>query len=46
MKLIARIIGGSRKINPTTVHERDRLLRTMPGQTAALAAERFGYVIS
>lgn len=46
MKLIARIIGGRREINPTTAHERKRLSRTMPGQTAALAAQRFGYLIN
>jgi hypothetical protein len=46
MRLIARIIGGRREINPTTIRERDRLNSTMPGQTAALAAARFGYVIN
>lgn len=46
MKLIARIIGGRREINPTTARERNRLSRTMPGQTGALAAARFGYVIN
>jgi hypothetical protein len=46
MKLIARIIGGRREINPTTAIERTRLNSTMPGQTAALAAARFGYVIN
>jgi hypothetical protein len=46
MKFIARIIGGRRESNPTTVHERNRLSNTMPGQTAALAAERYGYLIN
>ncbi|MBO6541182.1 MAG: hypothetical protein JJ969_17495 [Rhizobiaceae bacterium] len=46
MKLFARIVGGRRVTNPTTVYERNRLIRTMPGQTGAMAASRFGYVIS
>lgn len=46
MKLFARIIGGRRDVNPTTVFERSRFSRTMPGQTAALAAQRYGYLIN
>lgn len=32
--------------NLTTELERARLGRTMPGQTGAMAASRFGYIVS
>ena len=32
--------------NLTTELERARLSRTMPGQTAAIAAARFGYIVN
>jgi hypothetical protein len=32
--------------NLTTELERARLSRTMPGQTAALAASRFGFIVN
>ena len=45
MKLVARLFAH-RPSNLTTEMERQRLSRTMPGQTAALAASRFGYVVN
>ena len=46
MKFFAAILGGRRETNLTTVLERQRLDRTMPGQTAALAASRLGFLVS
>lgn len=46
MKFFAAILGGRREMNLTTVLERQRLDRTMPGQTAALAASRLGFLVS
>jgi len=46
MKLVARIFGGRRASNLTTELERQRLGRTMPGQTAALAASRYGFIVN
>ena len=45
MKLVARLFGR-RAANLTTELERQRLGKTMPGQTAALAASRFGYIVN
>lgn len=45
MKLVARIFGARRASNLTTELERQRLGRTMPGQTAALAASRYGFLL-
>ena len=46
MKLVARLFGGRRASNLVTELERQRLGRTMPGQTAALAASRFGFILN
>ncbi|MBL8584117.1 MAG: hypothetical protein JNL61_18060 [Rhizobiaceae bacterium] len=46
MKMIARLFSSRRASNPTTVFERERLSRTMPGQTASLAASRYGFIVN
>ncbi|MDN2568330.1 hypothetical protein N1F89_19060 [Aquibium sp. A9E412] len=46
MKILNIFRGGRREANLTTVLERQRLNRTMPGQTGALAASRYGYVVN
>ena len=46
MKLVARFFRARREANLTTALERARLSRTMPGQTAALAASRYGYIVN
>lgn len=46
MKFFARLFSARRDANPTTTFERERLGRTMPGQTAALAATRLGVLVS
>jgi hypothetical protein len=46
MKLFARLFATRVSSNPTTVFERARLARTMPGQTAAVAASRYGYIVN
>lgn len=43
MKFFSRLFAR-REINMTTALERQRLGRTMPGQTGAVAAARFGFV--
>jgi hypothetical protein len=43
MKLFARLFAR-RPANLTTALERQRLSRTMPGQTGAVAAARLGFV--
>lgn len=43
VKLFSRLFAR-REINLTTALERQRLLRTMPGQTGAVAAARLGFV--
>ncbi|MBO6716500.1 MAG: hypothetical protein JJ913_00945 [Rhizobiaceae bacterium] len=45
MKLVARLFGR-RPSNLATEFERQRLSRTMPGQTGALAASRYGFVLN
>ena len=45
MTLFARFFAR-RESNLTTALERQRLGRTMPGQTAALAASRFGFLVN
>jgi hypothetical protein len=43
MKLLSRLFKSSpRTSNLTTALERQRLSRTMPGQTGAIAASRLG----
>ncbi len=45
MKFFSRFFSARRDANPTTTFERERLGRTMPGQTAALAATRLGVLV-
>jgi hypothetical protein len=45
MKLFSRFFGR-RESNLTTALERQRLGRTMPGQTAALAGARLGFLVN
>ena len=42
MKFFARFFARSNAGNLTTALERQRLSRTMPGQTGAIAANRLG----
>lgn len=46
MKLFSRLFSSRRNGNLTTALERQRLGRTMPGQTGALAASRFGFIVN
>ncbi|MCR4267747.1 hypothetical protein [Nitratireductor sp. ZSWI3] len=46
MRFLARFARRNRDANPNTVFARQRLSRTMPGETGALAASRFGYLIN
>lgn len=46
MNIFARLFAPRRQGNLTTALERQRLGRTMPGQTAALAAARLGYLVN
>ncbi|WP_274628488.1 hypothetical protein [Arvimicrobium flavum] len=45
MNLFARLFGSRSAANLTTSLERQRLSRTMPGQTGAVAAVRLGVLI-
>lgn len=45
MKFIARFLRARRNGNMVTTMERQRLGRTMPGQTGAIAANRLGFFI-
>ena len=46
MKLVARFFRARRESNMVTTLERQRLGRTMPGQTGALAAARLGFLVN
>lgn len=46
MKLFSRLFSGRREANMTTTLERQRLGKTMPGQTGALAASRYGFLVN
>jgi hypothetical protein len=46
MKLFDRVFRPRRQTNLTTVIERQRLSKTMPGQMGALAAWRGGYIVN
>lgn len=46
MKFLPKLFKGERRTNPTTTLERQRLGRTMPGQTGALAGSRFGFIVN
>jgi hypothetical protein len=45
MKFLNRLFGNHREMNLTTALERQRLARTMPGETAAIAAARLGFLV-
>jgi hypothetical protein len=44
MKFLSRLFSRNRDMNLTTALERQRLGRTMPGQSGAVAAARLGFV--
>lgn len=45
MKIFSRFFCGKRReMNLTTALERQRLDRTMPGQSGAVAAARLGFI--
>ncbi|WP_199223217.1 hypothetical protein [Oricola cellulosilytica] len=48
MSVITRFFRRNRKVsgNDATVFERARLARTMPGETAARAGSRYGFLIN
>lgn len=47
MSFFSRLFRARRATsNLTTELERARLSRTMPGQTAAMAASRYGFIVS
>lgn len=46
MKLFSRIFAARNSSNLTTALERQRLGKTMPGQTAAMAGARFGCLVA
>jgi hypothetical protein len=47
MNLFSRLFRARRAAsNLTTELERARLSRTMPGQTGAMAAARFGFIVN
>lgn len=45
MKFLSRFFAARKDDNLTTALERQRLSRTMPGQTAAIAANRLGMLL-
>lgn len=45
MRLFARFLFRRSSVNLATALERQRLGRTMPGQTAALAGARLGVLV-
>ena len=45
MKFFSRLFAARGNTNLTTVLERQRLSKTMPGQTAAMAASRLGGMV-
>lgn len=46
MKIFARLFRIRRNTTLSTAMERQRLAKTMPGQTAAMAANRLGMLVS
>ena len=46
MKLFSRFFSPRREGTLATELERQRLAKTMPGQTGALAASRLGFVLN
>lgn len=45
MKIFSRLFGRRRAMSMSTAIERQRLANTMPGQTAAIAANRLGMLV-
>ncbi|MEO9337955.1 hypothetical protein ABFT80_10980 [Mesorhizobium sp. SB112] len=45
MKFFSRFFRRNREMNINTALERQKLGRTMPGQTGAVAAARLGFLI-
>lgn len=45
MKFFSRLFAPRQSINLVTTLERQRLARTMPGQTGAIAASRLGGLV-
>jgi hypothetical protein len=45
MKFLSRLFAKNREVNLTTALERQRLGRTMPGQTGAVAGARLGFLV-
>jgi hypothetical protein len=45
MKFFSRLFAARGNTNLTTVLERQRLSKTMPGQTGAMAASRLGFTV-
>lgn len=45
MKLLSSLFARRKRGNLATALERQRLSRTMPGQTGALQASRLGFLI-
>ncbi len=44
MKFLSRLFSVRREMNLTTALERQKLARTMPGQTGAVAGARLGFL--
>lgn len=45
MKFLSRLFAANRNVSLVSVIERDRLSRTMPGQTGAVQAARLGILV-
>jgi hypothetical protein len=45
MKFLSRMFGNRREMNIVTALERQRLDRTMPGQSGAIAGARLGFLV-
>jgi hypothetical protein len=45
MKFFSRLFAPRRNANLTTALERQRLAKTMPGQTGAITASRLGGIV-
>jgi hypothetical protein len=45
MRFLSRLFVRHNDMNITTALERQRLGRTMPGQSGAIAAARYGFVV-
>ncbi len=46
MKFFSRFFSARRESNLTTALERQRLGKTMPGQTGAITASRLGFLVN